>query len=142
MFIEESIQTRHLSGHAALIRSVECDLLALQELTQASYDILAASGLFDWSAFSLTLRPPQPGEGRARSLGCAVFGRTPFTLSSFRLLESVRLPEWTLIATIETPPGPLTACGLGRMLHLFGSSSRGARGDSPRSARRAVGDFL
>lgn len=101
---------RRLSCHAALIRSVECDLLALQELTQTSYDNLAASGLFDWSAFSLTLRPPQPGEGRARSLGCALFGRTPFTLSSFRLLESVRLPERTLIATLETPSGPLTAC--------------------------------
>lgn len=48
---------RRLSGHAALIRSVECDLLALQELTQTSYDNRAASGLFDWSAFSLTLRP-------------------------------------------------------------------------------------
>ena len=35
---------RRLSGHAALIRSVDCDLLALQELTQTSYDNLAASG--------------------------------------------------------------------------------------------------
>jgi hypothetical protein len=99
-----------LAGHIALIERVGCDLLALQEVTQASYNTLAASQIFSWSAFSLALRPPQAGEGRGRRLGCALFGRAPFAPGSFALLDGVQLPERTLLALLETPFGPLTAC--------------------------------
>lgn len=101
---------RRLAGHTALISKVACDLLALQEVTTESLKTLAESKLFDWSACSLTLRPPQAGEGRGRSLGCALFGRAPFSLQSFALLDDVALPERTLIASLETPVGSLTAC--------------------------------
>lgn len=76
-----------------LISRVGCDLLALQKVTQASYEALVASGLFRWSAFSLSLRPPRPGEGLARGLGCALFGQAPFSLQSVQLLTEIWLPE-------------------------------------------------
>ena len=101
---------KKLAGHLELISRVECDLLALQKVTQASYDSIEASGLLRWSAFSLTLRPPQPGERLARGLGCALFGQAPFSLQSVQLLTEIWLPERTLVATLETPDVPLIAC--------------------------------
>src|ERR1051326_7769001 len=86
-----------------LISRVECNLLSLQKVTQASYDTLVTSGLFRWSAFSLSLRPPRPAEGLARGLGCALFGQAPFSLQSAQLLTEMWLPERTLVATLETP---------------------------------------
>jgi hypothetical protein len=62
--------------HAELLRRVDTDLLALQEISQGFYQELTGTGLFDWSAFSLSLRPPQREEGRSRRLRCAVFGRS------------------------------------------------------------------
>ncbi len=118
---------KRLAGHVALIRRVGCGLLALQEVTQTSYDTLVASGLFDWSAFSLILRPAQLGEGRARRLGCALFGRAPFALQAFRLLDGVHFPERTLLALLDMPFGLLTACsfrakrGASRTLSLASS---------------------
>lgn len=102
--------------HAELLRRVDTDLLALQEVSPGFYQKLTDTGVFDWSAFSLSLRPPQRDEGRSRRLGCAVFGRSPFQIYSAQLLEELPFPERALIVTINsglemrmcsfhTPPG-------------------------------------
>ena len=102
--------------HAELLRRVDTDLLALQEVSPDFYQKLTGTGIFDWSEFSLSLRPPQPEGGRSRCLGCAVFGRSPFQFCSAQLLEELRFPKRPLIVKINsgvemtmcsfhTPPG-------------------------------------
>jgi exonuclease III len=102
--------------HRELLRRVDTDLLALQEVSPGFHKELESTGLFDWSAFSLSLRPPQHEEGRARRLGCAVFGQSPFQFCSAELLKELRFPERALIVKINsgvdltmcsfhTPPG-------------------------------------
>jgi len=102
--------------HAELLRRVDTDLLALQEVSPDFYQKLTDTNVFDWSVFSLSLRPPQCEEGRSRRLGCAVFGRSPFQIYSSQLLEELPFPERALIVTINsgiemrmcsfhTPPG-------------------------------------
>lgn len=54
--------------HAELLRRVDTDLLALQEVSPGFHKELTGTGLFDWSAFSLSLRPPQREEGTFPSL--------------------------------------------------------------------------
>jgi hypothetical protein len=99
-----------------LLRRVDTDLLALQEVSPGFHKELESTGLFDWSAFSLSLRPPQHEEGRARRLGCAVFGQSPFQFCSAELLKELRFPERALTVKINsgvdltmcsfhTPPG-------------------------------------
>ncbi|HEY7347289.1 MAG TPA: endonuclease/exonuclease/phosphatase family protein [Ktedonobacterales bacterium] len=101
---------RPLAGRIDLIRAVECDLLALQEVTEDSYCRLMDAGLFAWSTFSLSLRPPQAGEGPGRRLGCALFGKSSFRLVAPALLKEAPFPERTLAAHLESAAGPLTAC--------------------------------
>jgi hypothetical protein len=102
--------------HAELLRKIDTDLLALQEVSPGFYQELTDTGLFDWSAFSLSLRPPQREEGRSRRLGCAVFARSPFQIYSAQLIEELPFPERALIVKINsavemmmcsfhTPPG-------------------------------------
>lgn len=74
---------RRLTGQALLIGQLNCDLVTLQEVTEQHYQNLVNTNLFDWSVFSLTLRPPKVDEGKARRLGCAIFGKKPFCLSSY-----------------------------------------------------------
>jgi exonuclease III len=88
--------------HAELLRRVDTDLLALQEVSPDFHKALDSSGLFDWSAFSLSFRPPQHEEGRSRRLGCAIFGRSPFQFCSAELLEELPFPERALIVKINS----------------------------------------
>ena len=54
--------------HAELLRRVDTDLLALQEVSGGFYEKLTDTGIFDWFAFSLSLRPPRPEQGTFPSL--------------------------------------------------------------------------
>jgi exonuclease III len=89
-------------AHAELLGKVDTDLLALQEVSPGFHQALRDTGLFDWSAFSLTLQPPHAEAGRSRRLGCAVFGRSPFQSDSAQALEELRFPERALIVTINS----------------------------------------
>jgi hypothetical protein len=90
-------------AHAELLRRVDTELLALQEVSPGFYQDLRDTGLFDWSESSLSLRPPRPEEGRSRRLGCAVFGRSPFQFDSAQLLQELRFPERALLVKINSP---------------------------------------
>ncbi len=103
---------RRLAGQVNLIREADFDVLALQELTAASYSRLVDSQQFAASAFSLKLRPPLPEEGRRRSLGCAVFVGERFRLLDYYLLESVPAPERALVAHLDGPTGEFTVCSI------------------------------
>jgi hypothetical protein len=94
----------------SLLRTVEGDLVALQEVTMNAYNNIVASGIFAWSAFSLDLRPPQVGEKRGRHLGCAVLGQKPFQLRKYYLLENAPLPERALIVEVDFADDPFTIC--------------------------------
>src|SRR5262245_4477535 len=68
------------SGHIHLLRTVDCDLLAVQEATDRFHSELSKANLFDWSVSSLTLRPPGADEGRARRHGCRFLAVVRFDL--------------------------------------------------------------
>lgn len=98
------------SGHATLLRSLRCDLAALQEVTVAHHEAMVASGLFDWAAFSLDRRPAVQGEGGHRRLGCALYGRAPLRLRGFELIPSLPFPEKALAAAVSFHDCELTCC--------------------------------
>ncbi len=109
-FVSWNIHGVYRPHMASLLQAVEGDLVALQEVTVKAYRALVATKLFDWSAFSLDLRPPQPLEGKGRHLGCAIFGKAAFPLRTQWLLEEAPLPERTLIGEVDAPTQPLTIC--------------------------------
>jgi endonuclease/exonuclease/phosphatase family metal-dependent hydrolase len=99
---------RFKADHADLISRVECDVLALQEANVAFHLQLASLPLFQWSVSSLMLRPPGLSEGRARRLGCSLFGRSPFRLVAADLLAHLAFPERALVAVAGTDAGAVT----------------------------------
>jgi len=107
-FVSWNIHGVYQPRMANLLQTVEGDLVALQAVTVKAYHALIATRLFDWSAFSLDLRPPQRLEGKGRHLGCAIFGKTAFPLRTQYLLKDAPLPERTLIVEVSTPTQPLT----------------------------------
>lgn len=90
-------------SHATLLKSVDTDLLALQEVSPNFSSSLASGGLFEWGEFSLAHRPPRNDEGRSRQLGCAIFGRSPFHAASAELLDGLKFPERALVVTLTSP---------------------------------------
>jgi len=101
---------RLTADHADLISRVECDVLALQEVGVDFHAELTALPLFQWSVSSLTLRPPASSEGRARRLGCSVFGRSPFRLVASGVLAQLAFPERALVVVSDSDAGAITLC--------------------------------
>lgn len=91
-----------------LITRVGCDVLALQEVGSEFHADLASQAVFHWSVSSLVLRPPGPTEGRARRLGCSIFGRSPFRLLGSGVLAHLAFPERALVVVVESDAGPVT----------------------------------
>jgi exonuclease III len=98
------------TGHVDLLRSADCDVLALQEVSTGFHAQLAAQSLFEWSVSSLSLRPPAAHEGRARRLGCSLFGRLPFSAVSSELLAHLAFPERALVVRAGSAAGAITIC--------------------------------
>ncbi|MGH7230399.1 MAG: endonuclease/exonuclease/phosphatase family protein [Nitrospiraceae bacterium] len=99
-----------ISNQLSLISRTNAHVVALQEVTPVFFNNLSLLKEYDWAVYSLSLRPPQPGEGRRRGLGTVLLGRSPFEMRSFRLLHSAPVPERTLIAELKTPIGTVTTC--------------------------------
>lgn len=99
-----------LRGHIELLRTVDCDLLAVQEATERFHSELSQVNLFDWSVSSLTLRPPGVDEGRARRHGCTIFGRRPFRVDSCKVLTELHFPERALVAHALSDSASVTVC--------------------------------
>ncbi|SFI18751.1 endonuclease/exonuclease/phosphatase family protein [Nitrosomonas sp. Nm34] len=98
------------SNHFDFLYEVNPDILALQEVNPKFSEHLTKTNLFSYSTCSLHLRPPGSSEGRARQLGCALFSKAPFKISTPFLLNSLPFPERALIARISTTKGAITAC--------------------------------
>lgn len=98
------------SSHLELLYKVNSDILVLQEVSSQFYNALSKINLFACSSFSLFLRPPDQSEGKSRRLGCAVFGKAPFNISSSFLLEDMPFPERALVARLDSPECYITAC--------------------------------
>jgi hypothetical protein len=82
-----NVNNRRLKpAHVELLRRAACDVLALQEVSADFHAQLAGLSMFEWATSSLALRPPASDEGRARRLGCSLFGRAPFRIVSSELL--------------------------------------------------------
>lgn len=106
-----NVNSRRLaSAHADVLRSVDCDVLALQEVSTHFHADLQALGLFAWSVSSLALRPSGEDEGRARRVGCSLFGRSPFRLVASDVLAHLAFPERSLVALADSDAGPITLC--------------------------------
>jgi exonuclease III len=104
-----NVNARRLSNkHIEFLRAANCDLLAVQESTEAFHRELSKAELFDWSQSSLYFRPPLEEEGRARRLGCSIFGRACFALKSCGLLPDLHLPERAIVAQTLSGTKPLT----------------------------------
>lgn len=97
-------------NHVPLFRETRCDLLTLQEVSADFHAELAATSLFEWSVSSLVLRPPASADGRARRLGCSVFGRSPFRSVASQLLTSLAFPERALVVRTEARRWAVTCC--------------------------------
>src|SRR5438876_3271678 len=94
-----NVNNRRLTGdHADFLRRVDVDVLALQEVSVEFHAKLDALRMFDWSISGLVLRPPAISEGRARRLGCSIFGRSPFRLIASGVFGQLAFPERALIA--------------------------------------------
>jgi exonuclease III len=108
-FASWNVNGRRLtSEHVGLITSVQCGVLALQEVSGAFHAELTSLPLFDWAISSLALRPPGPHEGRSRRLGCSLFGRAPFRLVASGVLGHLAFPERSLVAIADDGAGPIT----------------------------------
>lgn len=92
-----------------LLSSIDADIFLLQEVHKDFFRNLKKTGSFNWSTFSLRHRPPKPGEGIKKNLGCAILGKTGKFLESY-LLETVKFPERTLIAKVELESTIFTFC--------------------------------
>jgi exonuclease III len=104
-----NVNSRRLTvDHVELIRRAGCDVVALQEVSADFHAELASRPLFHWSVSSLTLRAPGPAEGRARRMGCSIFGRSPFRFVASSVLAHVAFPERTVVVVAETDTGPHT----------------------------------
>ncbi|WP_105327598.1 MULTISPECIES: hypothetical protein [Pirellulaceae] len=97
-------------AHLDILLDAQVHLLACQEVSASFHAALDASGLFDWSVSSLDLRPPEPDEGRARRLGCSLFGRGDLSLIDASLLPDLVFPERALVAKVRAGDSPFTAC--------------------------------
>lgn len=98
------------TSHFELLCKVNIDILALQEVNLKFYDALSRTNYFACSSFSLLLRPPSKNEGKARQLGCALFGKAPFDISSSFLLKDMPFPERALVARLESASCFINAC--------------------------------
>jgi len=104
-----NVNNRRLTtDHTDLISRAQCDVLALQEVGAEFHAELAALPLFQWSISSLALRPPGAEEGRARRLGCSLFGRSPFRLVASGVLGHLAFPERALVAVADAGSSPVT----------------------------------
>lgn len=96
--------------HQAFIKSIDPDVLALQEVSAQFHSNLENSGLFDWSKSSLLIRPPATDAPRARRLGCSIFGKKHCVPVQTNVLLDVVFPERTLIVEAQTPVGLINFC--------------------------------
>lgn len=79
----------------------KCELIALQEVHPSYHAMLEASGYFSWATFSLTLRPPQIGEGKSRQYGCLIATtRKDLTLEQHYLIDAPDCPERALAVLV------------------------------------------
>jgi len=90
-------------SHLELLSKVNSDILALQEVNPKFYNALSNTNLFTFSVFSPLLRQHHKTYRKARRLGCALFGKTPFTIVSSFLLDDVPFPERALVVRLKSP---------------------------------------
>lgn len=99
-----------LSGHSELLKRIDADIVALQEVTHQSFNQLRHSLGYDWSVCSLDTAKAEWPIGKKAVLGTALFGRYPFKLLDVALLNTVALPERFLIANISIVGDGITVC--------------------------------
>lgn len=99
-----------LSGQAALLRSIDADIVALQEVTHQSFKQLRQTLGYDWSICSLDHANGECAIKGKTALGTALFGRFPFKLVDAALLKATTLPERFLIANVSFESTDITVC--------------------------------
>jgi hypothetical protein len=110
-FASWNVNNRTLTrAHLDRLREARPDIIALQEASAEFHAALVAADRFAWAASSQTLRPAQAGEGRARRLGCSLFGTRRFACVDTALVPGLRFPERTLVATLQAPGHRFRAC--------------------------------
>ena len=98
-----------LSRQISFLQSLECDVIALQEVSAANGDVLESSGAFHWVWRALDLRPAAPHETTSRDRGCVIVARKEFRpVASPEILEGAAAPERTLVVRLDTGTQPLT----------------------------------
>lgn len=97
-------------SHVEFLRSLQPDLLALQEISAGFHAALMQSGVFGWGVSSLALRPAGAGETAGRKLGCSIFGKAGLQLQASALVPGVALPERTLVVQLRSADAEFSAC--------------------------------
>src|SRR5215831_2197628 len=110
-FASWNVNFRNLDAeHLTVFRKVHANLIALQEVSQNFHRSLSASELFAWSFYSLELMAGEPVLEKARTLGCSIFGRTPFTSVNAAIVPGLAFPERSLVVSLQVVGKQLTAC--------------------------------
>src|SRR4051794_15082843 len=91
-----------LGRQLEFLRSLDCDVVALQEVPRATGDALAASGVFAHVWQALELRPRLAEETTSRDRGCVVAASARFrAVAAPELLRGAAAPERTLVVRLE-----------------------------------------
>ncbi|MGW5152709.1 hypothetical protein [Rhodococcus koreensis] len=93
---------------AALARSLDLDLLLVQEANPRSLRTFTQQAGFDWAVSTDDLAIMLPRQGRRWPLPVAVLGRGPRPRAA-KLIIDAPLPERIIVVEIDTHIGPLTA---------------------------------
>jgi exonuclease III len=101
---------RFAAQHLAVLQSVQPDVIALQEVSPKFHHSMTEAGMFGCSLFSLQLLPAQNLGTKARRIGCSIFAREPFSLTSGSVLDGLAFPERSLVASVEAKSLRFTAC--------------------------------
>lgn len=88
-----------------LLTHADVDVLCLQEVTVDTWSAFAAVEGWTGHAFGLQHRPRAVGEGQGRSLGAAIFVRTPAGVLESGVIDSAGIaqPERVVTAVTRTP---------------------------------------
>jgi exonuclease III len=86
-----------LARQLALLHELECDVVALQEISAAACNEITRSEIFEWSWSSCSLRPRTPDETTSRDRGCALLASARFEpVSEPTILLDAAAPERSL----------------------------------------------
>jgi endonuclease/exonuclease/phosphatase family metal-dependent hydrolase len=110
-FASWNVAHRRLSAkHLAILDRIGAHIIAFQEVSRSFHQTLSAANLFRWSFSSHAAPSSASKTKKARTLGCSIFGREPFSPVNSSRLPKIAFPERSLVALLRVERRLLTTC--------------------------------